>query len=182
VAASRQFEGKNQRDLNLSSLRVDECRRGRDRNSVLHVDCRVKKAGNPALVISGMAKMNLLRNRLRGGVIGMLVAGSATVAATSSFAVPSYDGLWSVSIVTEKGDCDRGYRYPIRISKGVLANAGDTAFSISGKVAPTGAITVTVSAGGKSASGAGRLSGDMGGGNWSGGACSGTWTAERRGS
>ena len=57
-------------------------------------------------------------------------------AATSSFAVPRYDGLWSVSIVTEKGDCDRGYRYPIRISNGQLANAGDTAFTISGKVAP----------------------------------------------
>jgi hypothetical protein len=87
-----------------------------------------------------------------------------------------------VSIVTEKGDCDRAYRYPVRIFKGVLANAGDTAFTISGKVAPTGAITVTVSAGGKSANGAGRLAGDMGGGNWTGGACSGTWTAERRGS
>ena len=60
--------------------------------------------------------------------------------------VPAYDGLWSVSIVTEKGDCDRGYRYPIRISNGSLANAGDTAFIITGKVAPTGAIIVTVSA------------------------------------
>ena len=86
-----------------------------------------------------------------------------------------------MSIVTEKGDCDRGYRYPIRISNGQLANAGDTAFSISGKVAPTGAITVTVAAAGKSATGSGQLAGDMGGGHWTGGACSGSWTAERRG-
>jgi hypothetical protein len=103
-------------------------------------------------------------------------------AATSSFALPRYDGLWSVSIVTEKGDCDRGYRYPVRISNGALANAGDTAFTISGKVGQTGAITVTVSAAGKSATGSGHLAGDLGGGSWTGGACSGSWTAERRGS
>jgi hypothetical protein len=42
-------------------------------------------------------------------------------------ALPNYDGLWSVLIVTEKGDCDRGYRYPIRITHGILNNAGDAA-------------------------------------------------------
>jgi hypothetical protein len=103
------------------------------------------------------------------------------LASTASFAAPRYDGLWSVSIVTEKGDCDRGYRYPIRISNGQLANAGDTNFSISGKVGETGSITVTVAAAGKSATGSGRLTADAGGGHWTGGACSGTWTAERRG-
>jgi hypothetical protein len=110
-----------------------------------------------------------------------LVAASATIiATTSTYAVPGYDGLWSVSIVTEKGACDRGYRYPIRISNGVLANAGDVSVNIVGKVMPTGAITVMVSAAGKSANGTGRLSGNLGEGSWSGGDCSGTWTAERR--
>jgi hypothetical protein len=118
---------------------------------------------------------------IRSGALFVLVAASATItAATSTFAVPSYDGLWSVSIVTEKGDCDRGYRYPIRIQNGVLANAGSVQVNIGGKVQPTGAITVSVSAAGKSASGSGRLSGDLGEGHWSGGECSGTWTAERR--
>jgi hypothetical protein len=110
------------------------------------------------------------------------VAGAAIIASTASFAVPRYDGLWSVSIITEKGDCDRGYRYPVRISNGLLANAGDSVFTISGRVGGTGAITVTVSAGGKSASGSGRLAGNSGMGSWSGGSCSGSWTAERRGS
>jgi hypothetical protein len=100
--------------------------------------------------------------------------------APANFAVPRYDGLWSVSIVTEKGTCDRGYRYPIRISNGTLANAGDAGFNISGQVAQTGAITVKVSAAGKSANGVGRLAGNIGGGSWSGGECSGTWTAQRR--
>ena len=109
------------------------------------------------------------------------MAASALLASTASLAVPRYDGLWSVSIVTEKGGCDRGYRYPIRISNGLLANAGSDAFTITGKVGGTGAITVTVSGGGRSASGSGRLAGNMGTGSWSGGSCSGSWTAERRG-
>jgi hypothetical protein len=103
------------------------------------------------------------------------------LATTSSFAEPRYDGLWSVLVMTQKGDCDPGYRYPIRIANGQLANAGDNAFTITGKVAETGAITVIVSAAGKSATGLGKLAGDLGGGSWTGGACSGSWTAERRG-
>lgn len=110
------------------------------------------------------------------------IMASAILASTASLAVPRYDGLWSVSIVTEKGDCDRGYRYPVRISNGTLANAGDTAITITGKVAGSGAITVTVSTGGRSATGSGRLAGKVGMGSWSGGSCSGSWSAERRGS
>ncbi len=109
------------------------------------------------------------------------VLATAIIASTTSFAVPRYDGLWSVSIVTEKGDCDRGYRYPIRISNGLLANAGNSVFTITGRVGGTGAITVTVSGGGRSASGSGRLAGNAGMGSWNGGSCSGSWTAERRG-
>jgi hypothetical protein len=123
-------------------------------------------------------------NRFARGALCALVAVSSMLAASaaSSATAPRYDGMWSVSIVTEKGDCDRGYRYPIRIANGVLANGGSDPFTISGRVAPSGSITVIVSHGDKSASGAGRLNGDSGEGYWRGGSCSGTWTAERRSS
>ena len=49
-----------------------------------------------------------------------LVAGAAALMTTTSHAGPRYDGLWSVLVVTEKGDCDPGYRYPIRIENGKL--------------------------------------------------------------
>ncbi|HTZ02385.1 MAG TPA: hypothetical protein VMC05_08640 [Xanthobacteraceae bacterium] len=111
-----------------------------------------------------------------------LVAAAATMLSTTSFAMPSYDGLWSVLVMTKKGDCDPGYRYPVRIANGKLVNAGDNPFTITGNVGDSGAITVTVSAGGKSATGVGHLAGNEGGGMWSGGACSGSWTAERRAS
>jgi len=131
--------------------------------------------------------MIALQSRVGRRTVYGLVAASVTIAATACLAatptstLPRYDGMWSVSIVTEKGDCDRGYRYPIRISNGTLTNPGDNPFTISGKVAPTGAIVVKVSAGSKSATGTGRLAGDAGEGSWTGGACSGSWTAERRG-
>jgi hypothetical protein len=124
----------------------------------------------------------ILKNRFARGTIYALVAASAALAATtaSKAASPRYDGTWSVLIVTEKGDCDRGYRYPIRISNGTLINGGSNPFTISGKVQPSGSIVVTVSSGQKSATGTGRLAGNTGGGSWKGGACSGSWTAERR--
>jgi hypothetical protein len=98
-------------------------------------------------------------------------------------AVPGYDGVWSVVIITKEGICDPSYRYPIRITNGTLGNAGTAAVNISGKVGKNGAVIVNVSTGDKTATGTGRLAGHSGGGSWSGGngACSGTWQAERRG-
>jgi hypothetical protein len=126
--------------------------------------------------------MSTLRIRLGRAAVCALLAGSAalTATATTNAAAPRFDGAWSVSIVTEKGDCDRGYRYPVRITNGVLVNGGNDPFTISGRVAPSGAITVKVSHGDKSAIGSGHLAGDAGEGLWQGGACSGTWSAERR--
>jgi hypothetical protein len=125
--------------------------------------------------------MNNLQDLTGRRALFAVVATVGTLLSSTSFAGPAYDGVWSVLVQTEKGDCDPAYRYPIRIANGQLVNAGDTAFTISGKVAPTGAIVVTVAAAGKSATGSGHLAGDMGGGHWTGGACSGSWTAERRG-
>jgi hypothetical protein len=114
---------------------------------------------------------------------GLAVAFAAVLAAAApATSAPSYDGLWSVVIVTEKGTCDRAYRYPIRISNGSLVNAGDSPINISGRVGGNGSITVTVSHGSKTATGSGRLAGTGGGGSWKGGDCAGVWEAERRAS
>ena len=121
------------------------------------------------------------RKQTRWTAIALIVT-SAAVAATPSFAAPAYDGLWSVSIVTRKGDCIASYRYPMTIEHGVLANGGAIALNVSGRVASTGAVKVTVSSGDKSATGYGRLAGNAGAGSWSGSSCSGSWTAERRSS
>ena len=115
----------------------------------------------------------------------------AILAATAVPAAPApisagkatFDGAWSVLIVTEKGTCDRAYRYPVRISNGSVGYAGEASFNVTGQVGANGAVTVTVSRGSQSASGFGRLSRTDGGGQWTtaSGECSGTWSAERRG-
>src|ERR1043165_6058544 len=92
----------------------------------------------------------------------------------------SFDGSWSVLIVTEQGKCDRAYRYPVRISNGSVGYAGQASFNVSGSVGSGGAVTVTVSRGSQSAKGTGHMSGTDGSGTWVArhGDCSGTWTAE----
>ena len=123
--------------------------------------------------------------RARGLLVATALAGAAALPALHpADAGPSYDGLWSVVIVTKSGQCDAAYRYPVRITNGSLVNAGSAPINISGKVAKNGAVVVSVNAGDKSATGKGRLGGTSGTGSWSGngnGACSGIWEAERRG-
>lgn len=109
-----------------------------------------------------------------------LVGAGLTAAVAPVQATGAYDGRWSVVVVTEKGDCDRAYRYPIDIKGQSLLNAGNTAFDISGKVQIDGNVAVRISYGDKRASGSGRLSATTGQGQWSGGSCAGSWTAERR--
>jgi len=114
-----------------------------------------------------------------------ILAASAVPASPApiSAAKPNFDGTWSVLIVTERGTCDRAYRYPVRIRNGSVGYAGEASFDVTGRVGANGAVTVTVSHGDQSARGSGMLSASDGAGHWrtASGECSGTWTAERRG-
>jgi hypothetical protein len=98
-------------------------------------------------------------------------------------ATRAFDGIWSVEIVTYSGDCNRGYRYALRIWSGRVIKADDDPnYDVAGVVTRAGAIGVTVSGGGQTASGTGRLRGNVGAGIWhtTNGECSGRWTAQRR--
>ncbi|NWG24185.1 MAG: hypothetical protein HXY30_07175 [Pseudorhodoplanes sp.] len=120
-------------------------------------------------------------------VLPSVLFAATCIAALPTSAAPGtvYDGQWSVLIVTEKGDCDRAYRYPIRITNGKVmhADAANSSFNINGKVANSGAVKVSVSRGEQRADGTGRLAGTSGGGKWkaASGQCTGQWTAEKRG-
>jgi hypothetical protein len=96
---------------------------------------------------------------------------------------PAFDGLWSVSIIAQFGDCSRGFRYPLRIVDGYVVKADtDPTYAVAGAVARSGAIGVTVSGGGQTATGVGRLTRTGGRGVWhtANNECTGNWTAERR--
>jgi hypothetical protein len=119
----------------------------------------------------------------RGSLVAFAaVAFAAAAAFRPAEAVPSYDGLWSVVILTKAGLCEPAYRYPVRIMNGHLINAGKATVQISGRVAKNGSVVVNVSSGDKTAIGTGRLAATSGAGSWTGGngVCSGIWQAERR--
>src|SRR5262249_60997809 len=92
------------------------------------------------------------RTTLRTLALATLTAATA-YAAMPAQAKTNFDGNWSVVIITEKGTCDRSYRYPVKISDGSVGYAGEASFDVSGRVNPNGKVTVTVSRGDRRASG-----------------------------
>jgi hypothetical protein len=112
-----------------------------------------------------------------------LVAADAAAARSPRRPSP-YDGAWSVVIITERGECDRAYRYSLNIRNNQISYAGEFSFDIEGQVARNGRVRVSVSRGSQRAEGVGRLGYDYGAGVWQGssptGECGGRWEAERR--
>jgi hypothetical protein len=121
---------------------------------------------------------------LRRLLLPALALLTATAPASARPTQSSFDGRWSVVIITDAGTCDRSYRYGLVVSRGRLSYQGDSGVIVSGGVDPRGRVTVGVRYGDASAQGSGRLSGPAGGGRWqgisSGARCSGRWLAERR--
>jgi hypothetical protein len=116
-------------------------------------------------------------------VIAALVSAAPLWVEAANAAPTPYDGSWSVSIITDSGSCDRGYRYALHIKDGRIYY-DDPSFDVSGMVNPRGQVAVTVRYGDQVANGTGRLFTDYGQGVWSGRSpssqCSGHWEAERR--
>ena len=103
---------------------------------------------------------------------------------TAAEAQQQFNGNWSVLVVTEQGDCDKAYRYPVAINNGSVRYAGDGPFNISGQVTRSGAVQGNIAGGQNRAAVRGRLSGGSGSGTWTlagGRNCSGTWSADKRG-
>jgi len=114
-------------------------------------------------------------------LLAILAAGASI--APSKAAQTGFSGDWSVLISTSKGDCDKAYRYVVTVGPGgAISYGGQNDFTASGKVQPSGAVSVRISRGDQVAEGAGRLNGKSGSGTWQSpsGGCSGRWTAERR--
>jgi hypothetical protein len=117
--------------------------------------------------------------------IGVAVLGGAAALAGEARAQASrFNGTWSVEVVTERGACDRAYRYSIIVENGRVRYGGQEAFNVTGRVQPNGAVRGSIARGQDRADVTGRLAGRTGGGTWvtSGSrSCGGTWNAEKRG-
>ena len=93
-----------------------------------------------------------------------------------------FDGNWSVQVLTDKGDCERVYRYPIIVQNGAIRYGGSESFNASGGISNSGAVKGAISRGEQRAQVTGRVSGSRGNGTWqTSTGCSGVWNADKRG-
>ncbi len=92
-----------------------------------------------------------------------------------------YDGQWDITFVTQSGNCGAVYHYSVMIENGVITSPAVQSFH--GKVSNAGVVRATVSLQEQRATGAGRLTGVVGRGTWTGYSadqrCAGAWTARR---
>ena len=124
----------------------------------------------------------MISHSIRAAALATGFAAAISCAGPSAHAA-SFDGPWSLLVVTRSGPCDQAYRYGVTIVNGVVYYAGGGPVSLTGRVAPSGAVTVRVSSGPQYAVGTGRLARSTGQGSWRGqgpnGACAGVWNATR---
>jgi hypothetical protein len=115
-----------------------------------------------------------------------LVLAASALHAAQAFAEPAdYNGTWSVQLVTEAGSCDRSANYTIAVEDGrvrYLPSGNQARVSVSGRVGPSGTVTIGVHQGLGSADASGRLRAGSGSGTWKVAmlGCTGRWTAQRR--
>jgi hypothetical protein len=142
---------------------------------------KMRISARPIAFFAGLSRARTLSWIFAAAVLAMAAAPGAAGAGKAGGAGGGYDGTWNVLVITQTGTCDPAYSYPFRVSGGRILAAG--AADVSGRVGPGGVVAVRISAGGRVASGNGRLSGSSGAGRWtarvSSGNCSGRWQATR---
>lgn len=115
---------------------------------------------------------------LLGAAVSAVLVFSKGVQAGAAF-----DGTWKVTIITQSGNCDPAYSYPLKVEGGRISYAGDGSFEISGNVGASGGVTVAIARGDQKASASGKLTATAGSGHWngksSGTSCAGRWEAVR---
>jgi hypothetical protein len=142
---------------------------------------KMRISARPIAFFAGLSRARALSWIFAAAVLAVAAAPGAAGAGKAGGAGGGYDGTWNVLVITQTGTCDPAYSYPFRVSRGRILAAG--AADVSGRVGPSGVVAVRISAGGRVASGNGRLSGSSGAGRWtarvSSGNCSGRWQATR---
>src|SRR6476660_5021453 len=98
----------------------------------------------------------MISHSIRAATLATVFAAVMSSAAPSAQAA-SFDGPWSVVVMTRSGACDQTYRYGMTIARGVVYYAGGGPVSLTGRVLPSGAVTVRVSSGPQYAVGSGHL-------------------------
>jgi hypothetical protein len=118
---------------------------------------------------------------IHAGISAVLASSMLLALSAPAEAKAAFDGSWNISATTTQGSCDRSVHYQIVIIDGRVMSGDIT--GVSGRVTPSGSVTVTVRRKDGTAVGSGRLSGDSGAGHWTVKSpsrnCAGEWQAQR---
>ena|ERR1700688_2861956 len=126
-----------------------------------------------------------MRRIMTTALLAAALLGSTSVDNPLMALAMDHDGNWSVLVITEKGDCDKAYRYSVSVHDGHVRYRGDAAgANLAGTVTPTGEVSVSIRLRDRGADGTGRLSDTVGVGRWHGNGpngttCAGRWEADR---
>jgi hypothetical protein len=122
----------------------------------------------------------MTRDFVRTSVLALVAAASSANAAVAGSA---FDGTWSVIAVTQQGGCDPTYNFSIQIAAGLITIPQFS--GLSGRVADTGAVQVSISNSGTQVTASGKLAVSAGRGQWNSrsndGTCAGAWSARATG-
>jgi hypothetical protein len=114
-----------------------------------------------------------------------LIISVMCVAAQVAMAQAPHDGSWAIEIITERGACERLYRYYVEVEGQAVrlrSMTGETSQATTGLVRPDGSIKATLGQTEDPVNVSGRLAATSGTGIWSAPArqCTGRWSAHKR--
>ena len=115
---------------------------------------------------------------MRRNRIGLALCASVLTGAISpALAQTPYDGLWTVTIVTNSGSCEPTASSTLTVTDGKISAPGS---DVTGSVGHEGLVKVSING----AYANGQITGNTGSGKWNGASagipCSGRWQASRQ--
>jgi len=116
---------------------------------------------------------------MRRNRIGLALCASVLTGAISpALAQSPYDGLWTVTIITNTGSCEPTASSTLTVTDGKISAPGT---DVTGSIGHEGLVKVSING----AYANGQITGNSGSGKWNGASagipCSGRWHASRQG-
>lgn len=110
----------------------------------------------------------------------VLGLGALALLVTPAPAAGTFDGAWSVEVITRQGSCEV-YKWRIAVTDGKITDVEDDLARASGGIDTRGRVAVTLTRGAESLIATGSLAGRSGAGKWKSPSkgCSGDWRAVR---
>jgi hypothetical protein len=125
----------------------------------------------------------MINYSVRAGILAGLCATLNFAAAPMVKAASRFDGEWKGVALTKSGGCDGVYRFSGQIIDGIV-RFPIAPNNVSGRVVPSGAVSVSAAMGNNHGLAWGRLSSKSGHGSWKAHLgdvyCSGVWSVERQ--